>query len=61
MTLKAKLIIVGVAMGVLISLVAHRYLGCAAQVLEHLTAGVLIPGTSLVQSTAGFGRSLLSS
>ena len=61
MTLKAKLTIVGVAVGVVISFVAHRYLGCAAQVLEHLTACAVVPAACLTKAIAGFFSSLLGS
>jgi hypothetical protein len=61
MTLKAKLIIVGVAVGIVISFVAHRYLGCAEVVLEHLTACAVVPAACLIKGTAGFFSSLLGS
>ncbi|HMI53884.1 MAG TPA: hypothetical protein VK525_20385 [Candidatus Saccharimonadales bacterium] len=54
MTLKAKLIIVGVAVGVVFSFIAHRYLGCTAQVLQHLTAGAVLPAESLTKVTAAW-------
>ena len=52
MTLKAKLMIVGVAVGVVISFIPHRYLGCTAQVLQHLTASAVRPAASLPKVTA---------
>ncbi len=59
MTLKAKLIVVGVAAGIAISFVGHRYLGCAVQVLEHLTACAVVPAMGLSKLTAGiFGLSI---
>jgi hypothetical protein len=61
MTLKAKLTIVGVAVGVVISLIAHRYLGCTAQVLQHLTASAVLPSANLLKATAVWFSSLLSS
>ena len=54
MTLKAKLIIVGVAVGMMISFVAHRYLRSTAQVLQHLTACAAVPAASLPKANNGF-------
>jgi hypothetical protein len=54
MTLKAKLIIVGVAVGMVVAFVAHRYLRSTAQVLQHLTACAPVPVVSLTKVTGGF-------
>ena len=61
MTLKVKLIIVGVALGVVFSFVAHRYLGCTAQVLQHLIACAVFPAESFTTVAALLFSSLWSS